>query len=110
MKKLFTFILTGIICFIATPVFAETVDCGVIADITLPLTRLILIAAPILLVIMGTVDFLGAVTASDEKAMRKATSNLIKRFVICVLILLLPLLVNFVIGWTTFKDFTACLK
>lgn len=109
MKKLFTFILTGIICFIATPVFAETVGCGVISDITRPLTRIILIAAPIILIIMGTVDFLGAVSASDEKAMKKAMNNLVKRFIICVIIFLLPLLVNFVIGWTTFNNFTACL-
>ena len=109
MKKILTYITIGITCFMATPVFAETVDCGVISDITRPLTRLILIAAPILLIIMGTVDFLGAVTASDEKAMKKAMNNLVKRFIICVIIFLLPLLVNFVIGWTTFNNFTACL-
>lgn len=109
MKKFFNIILTVITCFIATPVFAETVDCGVISDITRPLARLILIAAPIILIIMGTVDFLGAVSASDEKAMKKAMNNLVKRFVICVVIFLLPLLVNIVMGWTVFNDFSACL-
>lgn len=109
MKKMLTLISIAIISFISTPVFAATVDCGVISDITRPAARLIMIAAPIILIIMGTVDFLGAVTASDEKAMRKAMSNLLKRFMICVIILILPLLVNFIIGWTTFRDLTACL-
>ena len=58
---------------------------------------------------MGTVDILGVVTSGDEKGMSKAWSNLIKRFLICVVLLILPLLINFVIGWTTFKDLTACL-
>jgi len=52
---------------------------------------------------------LKVVTSSDEKDMKKAWSNLIKRFIICAVIFLLPLLVNFIIGWTTFKDLTACL-
>lgn len=88
---------------------SSSVDCGVIADITRPAVRLILIISPIILIIMGTVDILGVVTSGDEKGMRKAWSNLVKRFVICVVIFLLPLLVNFVIGWTTFKDLTACM-
>jgi len=109
MKKLLTFISIIAICFFATPVFAAPVDCGVIADITRPAVRIILIAAPIILIVMGGVDILTVVTSGDEKGMKKAWSNLIKRFIICVVIFLLPLLVNFVIGWTTFKDLTACM-
>ena len=109
MKKLLTFILVITICFLATPVFAETVDCGVVADITRPAVRLILIAAPIILIVMGGVDILTVVTSGDEKGMKKAWSNLIKRFIICVVLLILPLLVNFIIGWTSFNDLTACL-
>lgn len=108
MKKLFTFGLITL-SFMATPVFAAPVDCGAIADITGPAAKLIMIAAPIILIVMGTIDFLGAVAASDDRAFKKAFSNLLKRFLICVVILLLPLLINFVIGWTTFKDLTACL-
>lgn len=109
MKKLLTFMYIIMICFIATPVFAETVDCGVIADITGPAARIIMIAGPVLLVVMGAVDILKVVTSGDEKDMRKAWSNLVKRFIVCVVLLILPLLVNFVIGWTTFNDLTACM-
>ena len=109
MKKILTFSFIIAICFFATPVFAETVDCGALSEITRPAVRLIMIAAPILLIVLGTVDIMGVVTSGDEKGMQKAWSNLVKRFAICVVILLLPLLVNFIIGWTTFKNLTACL-
>lgn len=109
MKKILTLLFLITICFLATPVFAETVDCGVIAEITGPAVKLIMIAGPIILVVMGTVDILGVVTSGDEKGMKKAWSNLIKRFFICIILLILPLLINFVIGWTTFKDLTACM-
>jgi len=109
MKKLLTYTFTIMICFISTPVFADTVDCGAISEITRPAAHLIMIAAPILLIIMGAVDVLGAVTGSDEKAMKKALNNFMKRLIICVIILILPMLVNMVIGWTTLKDLTACL-
>ena len=75
MKKLLTFMYIIMICFIATPVFAETVDCGVIADITGPAARIIMIAGPVLLVVMGAVDILKVVTSGDEKDMRKALDN-----------------------------------
>lgn len=109
MKKILTFISIITICFLTTPVFAETVDCGVISDITRPAAKIIMIAGPIILIVMGAVDILGVVTSGDEKGMSKCWSNLVKRFIICVVLLILPLLVNFIIGWTTFKNFTACL-
>ena len=109
MKKLLTFTYIIAICLFATPVFAETVDCGVVSEITRPAARLIMIAGPIILVVMGAVDILGVVTSGDEKGMKKAWSNLIKRFIICVILLILPLLVNFIIGWTSFNDLRACL-
>lgn len=105
MKKIFLLL----IMFTCTPVFADTVDCGVISEITRPAAHIIMIAAPILLLILGTIDFLGAVTANDERAMKKATDNFIKRLLICVVIMILPLLVNMIISFTTFKNLYACL-
>ena len=109
MKKLLTYTFTIMLCFFASPVFADTVDCGVLSEVTRPLAHLIMIAAPIILIIMTAVDILGAVIASDEKAMKKPLNNFIKRLVICVVIFLLPLIVNIIIGWTTLQDLTACL-
>ena len=105
MKKLLTFIF---LLLISSNVYAAT-DCGVISEVTRPAAHIILIIAPILLLILGTVDFLGAVVANDEKAIKKATDTFIKRLIICVVIMILPNLVNMVISFTNFKDLTSCL-
>ena len=109
MKKIRNTILLLAISFISTPVLADKtghVDCGVFSEYTTIAARLIM--SPILLIVLGTVDFIGAIAASDEKAIKKATSNFLKRLLICVVILILPILVNLIIGFTTFNDLTAC--
>ncbi len=85
------------------------INCGVISDITRPLAKIIMIAGPILLIIMGTIDILGVVTSGDEKGMKNAWNKLLKRFIICILLFLLPLIINIIIGWTSFNDLSACL-
>ena len=85
------------------------VDCGFISDITRPLAHIINIIAPALVIVLGAVDFLGAVTASDDKALKKAANTFMKRLAICIVIMILPLLVNMVISFTTFNNLTSCL-
>ena len=101
MKK--KLLLMFIMLTTAFPVFAEKtanpVDCGVLSEIT----------TPILLVIMSAVDIFGVVSSSDEKNMKKCLNTMFKRFIICIIILILPLLINMIIGWTTLNDLTACL-
>lgn len=107
INKLLTFLL---LLTITIPVFAvtNTVDCGVFADITRPAAKIIMIAAPILLLVMGTIDLTRAVAASDDKAMKKVFSDLLKRFVICLIILILPVIINMLMGWIKFNDLNAC--
>jgi hypothetical protein len=111
MKK--KLLLMFIMLTTAFPVFADktanAVDCGVLSEITRPLFHIIMIAAPILLIIMSAVDIFGVVSSSDEKNMQKCWQTMFKRFIICIIILILPLLINMVIGWTTLNDLTACL-
>ncbi len=83
-------------------------DCGAFSEITTPIAKMILIIAPILLFLFGTLDFTRAVAAGDDKAMKKALSDFFKRLVICMLILLLPTLINTLMGWIKFQDLTAC--
>ena len=106
MKKLLTFMVLALV---STPGFADTMDCGIISEVTRPAAHIIMIIAPILVLVLGAIDVLGAVTASDEKAMRKAMSTFGKRLLICVIIMILPLLVNMIISFTTFQDLTSCL-
>ena len=48
-------------------------------------------------------------SSSEEKNMKKCLNTMFKRFIICIIILILPLLINMIIGWTTLNDLTACL-
>lgn len=105
-KRIFMFFLLTIL-FIPSFTLAAT-DCGAFADITSKARDIIMIAAPILLLVLGTVDFMKVVGAGDEKAMRKVLSDFVKRLIICVVILILPILVNLIMGWTKYNDLTAC--
>lgn len=46
---------------------------------------------PLIIIILGMVDFGKAVTSNDEKAIHKATSSLIKRFVAGIVVFILPI-------------------
>ena len=62
------------------------------------LISIIQFSVPILLVILGTVDMVKAVTkANDEKAIKDATQSLIKRLIYGVVIFLVPFLVRLVL-------------
>lgn len=87
----------------------KTIGCAVFSKYTSAATKLIMIAAPILLLILTTVDLMGAVSAGDEKDMKKSINTLVKRFVICLIILILPTIINIIVGWTVFDNFTACI-
>ena len=55
------------------------------------------IAVPILLIVMGTLDFAKAIFASSEDEMKKAQQKFIKRVLAAVLVFLIPTLVNFLL-------------
>ena len=42
-------------------------------------------------------DFVGAVAASDDDALKKAFNHLMIRLVLCVVIFLLPVLIEFIL-------------
>ena len=48
------------------------------------------------LLILSTVDFIKALVANDKDALKKAGVTTAKRFIFCVLIFFLPILVDFV--------------
>ena len=52
------------------------------------------IVIPLLLIVFGMVDLGKAVVSSDEKAISKAVSTLIKRFIAAVVVFFVPTLVN----------------
>lgn len=53
--------------------------------------------AIILLIVLSIMDFVGAVAAQDDDAIKKATNKTIKRLIFCVIIFVLPTLIEFVL-------------
>lgn len=71
--------------------------CGDTANIWRVLGYIVLvfkIVIPLLLIVFGMVDLGKAVVSSDEKAISKAVSTLIKRFVAAVVVFFVPTIVN----------------
>ncbi len=72
-------------------------DCSTLDDIRDHIQTVfnwIKIIAPILLIVFGCMDFGKAVVQNDEAALKKATSNFIKRAIATVAIFFLPLIIN----------------
>ena len=57
------------------------------------------IAAPILLIVLGSVDFAQAVFSDDKDALKKATSRFVKRAIVCVVIFFVPLILNYLLNF-----------
>lgn len=71
--------------------------------------NIIFIVTPIILLIMSTIDLFGAVVG-DNKSLGKAWSNIVKRMIIAVVILILPALISMVLSVTTINSNEACLN
>lgn len=66
-------------------------------------------AAAALVVILGILDFLKAVTSDDAEAMRKAGSTFVKRLILLAILLILPYLIDFVLELLFGSNFESCL-
>ena len=77
------------------------------------------ILVPLILIIMGTIDFAKATISSDDKAPKEAVTMLIKRILIAVIIFLIPTILSFLLSLVNgaseaftdskFTDCTDCL-
>ena len=66
------------------------------------------IAVPILVIVFSSLDFAKAVLIGDDKALSKATSNLIKRLIIAVAFFFIPTLLNYLLDHLKYT--TDCLE
>lgn len=55
------------------------------------------IAAPILLIVLGSIDFGQAVLLDDKDALRKAGSKFVKRAIVCVAIFFVPTILSYIL-------------
>lgn len=62
---------------------------------------IIIIIAPVLVIVFGTLDFGRAVIASDEEKIKKAWKKFPKRLLAVVILILIPLLINLILSLTT---------
>lgn len=54
--------------------------------------------APVLVIILGILDFVKALAAQDDDAMKKAQGKFVKRMIAAVLLFLLPLIIDYVLS------------
>lgn len=74
--------------------------------------RIIQIAVPIALILLGTIDMGKAVIAGDEKKMKEAQKPFIKRIISAVIVFIIPFIVNLVMNFVTTNndDWKNCWK
>lgn len=63
---------------------------------------------PVILILMGTIDLLQAVTKGKEDEIKKGTSTLIKRAITAVIVFLVPVIVNVIMGFIGTTDYREC--
>lgn len=74
-----------------------------IFQIAYSVVKIIQIAVPFALIILGSIDFFKAVVAGDEKEMKQKRKPFVQRLIAALVIFLIPILVNLIIS-TFFAD------
>lgn len=77
----------------------QLIDCqGETMQLIREIFGYIKICIPILLIILGSIDFVKAIISSDEQKMKKATKDFVSRLIIGVVIYFIPSLIEFLFG------------
>ena len=101
-KRVFVLIIMFIISiFLIEPVYAESCN-GLLTPGAYELLQgalnIVRIAAPILLIVLASMDLGIAVVSDDKDALKKSTSKILKRVIAAIAIFFVPLFVNLLIG------------
>lgn len=67
------------------------------------------IVIPILLIVMGTIDFVKAVMASKDDEIKKAQIIFVKRAIAAVIVFFIPLIVNLTMGVVLNQQKSKCI-
>lgn len=120
MKKLNKTLVILLLIFMTGNVNAESyVKCGLSSDIpsALPvfssnLIGLVKIIVPLLLIILGMIDFAKAVVSSDEKQMKDSQNKFVKRIIGAIAVFLIVSLTQFIfklIGESSTNAMASCI-
>lgn len=78
-------------------IFGDPRDPNSIANLIKEILWLFRIIAPILVILLGSIDLFKAVIASREDEMKKAQTTLMKRVILGVCLFFIPSIINFVL-------------
>ena len=82
-----------------SPLDCDGIFSGAFGDFLKEVWKLIKFVVPILVIGLAIVDFLKAMSSHDEAEVKKASSKLVKRLVIGVLIFVLPIVIELLLQW-----------
>ena len=88
---------------------SNELSCDKIKELTDPIWKWLMIIGPTLALVLGVLDLLKAVASGDDKTVKKSMSDFGKRLGLAALLLMLPTIVNLIIGLVEFGDLTICL-
>lgn len=108
MKNKIKYVITFmVLMFVSYPVYAKTtyVDCGKVKHLPYKVLQLsntviniLQIAVPIILIIMGSVDFVKAVSSQKEDDIKKAQGMFVKRLIMGALVFFIIVIVKLLIS------------
>jgi len=61
-----------------------------------------------IIIVMTSLDFVGAVSSHDNEIIKKAVNKLLKRAILCVIIFLLPTVIEFILQFVHNRSITTC--
>ena len=73
-------------------------------DFIMEILGYIRIGVPILLIVLCSTDLVSVVTSQDDKAVKVATSRIVKRFIAAAAFFLVPFLISFVLSIDAIKN------
>ncbi len=114
-KKIIMMALTLTICLFAMSqnVYAKDVYCAAIPDAAIDesvpnlvsmVVKVIHIAVPVLLVVMGSIDLVKGIMAQKEDEIKKGQQTFVKRLIVAVIVFFVIAIVKFVISAVAGSD------
>lgn len=102
-KNMLIMIYVGLTTFLIScnSVYADTIiDCqnGETMKLIRELFGYVKIAIPVILIVMGSIDFVKAVVASDDQKMKKAQKDFVTRLIVGVAIFFVPSILEFLLS------------
>jgi hypothetical protein len=81
---------------------------GILPDLQ-SILKIIRIVGPLLVIVLSIFEYLSAITAKNDDALKKCNSRLIKRLILVALLFFLPIIINLILSFVNTK-YTSCVE